>query len=158
MIWLGAGIRLEARPRLRRQALRRADSPGGPAAQPGSPVRTDSDLPEQAGDRTKSGSTHAVSAWLCQHPGWLLILDTHRFGRGRRGRKPCCRESLGSSVLLTSRLTNRSGSVLALPLGVLSPEAAIEFSAGPLGCEATQAARRSRHWRALWPTNSAAWP
>ena len=84
------------------------------------------DLPEQA-ETDEVRQYEAVSAWLCQHPGWLLILDNIDSEEAAAAVEALLPRVTGGHVLLTSRLTNWSGSVLALPLGVLSPEAAIEF-------------------------------
>ena len=83
-------------------------------------------LPEQG--ETDEGRQHdAVLGWLRQHPGWLLILDNIDSEEAAIAVEALLPQLLGGHALLTSRLANWSGSVAALPLDVLSPEAAADF-------------------------------
>ena len=83
-------------------------------------------LPEQ-GETDEGRQRDAVLGWLRQHPGWLLILDNIDSEEAATAVEALLPQLLGGHVLLTSRLANWSGSVAALPLDVLSPEAAADF-------------------------------
>ena len=83
-------------------------------------------LPEQ-GETDEGKQRDAVAAWLRQHPGWLLILDNIDSEDGAAAVEALLPQLTGGHALLTSRLANWSGSITALPLGVLSPEAATAF-------------------------------
>ena len=84
------------------------------------------DLPEQ--DETSQGKQrNAVVAWLRQHPGWLLILDNIDSEEDAVATEALLPQLAGGHVLLTSRLRSWGGSIAALPLDVLSPEAAADF-------------------------------
>jgi tetratricopeptide (TPR) repeat protein len=83
-------------------------------------------LPEQ-GATDEAQQRDAVVAWLGTHPGWLLILDNVDSEEAARAVEALLPQLLGGHALLTSRLTDWSGSVEATRLYVLSPEAAIDF-------------------------------
>ena len=83
-------------------------------------------LPEQ-GETDEGKQRDAVLGWLGQHPGWLLILDnvdTKDAARAAQGLLPKLR---GGHILLTSRLSNWSAGMEALPVNLLEPEAAADF-------------------------------
>ncbi|MEQ6342084.1 MAG: DUF4062 domain-containing protein [Gammaproteobacteria bacterium] len=84
------------------------------------------DLPEQR-ETDEARQRDAVVVWLRQHPGWLLILDNIDTEDDAAAVEALLPQLCGGHALLTSRLANWSGSIAALPLGVLSPEAATEF-------------------------------
>ncbi|MBK8338332.1 MAG: tetratricopeptide repeat protein [Sterolibacteriaceae bacterium] len=89
-------------------------------------ARTVLDLPEQA--ETDQGKQHeAVLDWLRRHPGWLLILDNIDSEPAAAAVEALLPQLAGGHALLTSRLANWSGSIAALALDVLSPEAAADF-------------------------------
>jgi tetratricopeptide (TPR) repeat protein len=83
-------------------------------------------LPEQ-GETDEGRQRDAVLGWLRQHPGWLLILDNIDSEEAATAVEALLPQLLGGHALLTSRLAHWSGSVAALPLDVLSPEAAADF-------------------------------
>jgi len=83
-------------------------------------------LPEQ-GETDEGRQRDAVLGWLRQHPGWLLILDNIDSEEAATAVEALLPQLLGGHALLTSRLANWSGSLAALPLDVLSPEAAADF-------------------------------
>ena len=84
------------------------------------------DLPEQA--ETDQGKQHdAVLGWLRRHPRWLLILDNIDSESAAAGGEALLPRPAGGHALLTGRFANWSGSVAALDVYVLSPEAAAEF-------------------------------
>ena len=84
------------------------------------------DLPEQA-ETDEGRQRDAVLRWLNQHAGWLLILDnidTEAAARAVEGLLP---RLSGGHVLLTSRQPNWSAGIQAVPVGLLSPDAAVDF-------------------------------
>ena len=83
-------------------------------------------LPEQ-GETDEGKQRDAVLRWLRQHPGWLVILDNIDSEAAAAAVEALLPQLIGGHVLLTSRLTNWSGSVVPLALDVLSPEAATDF-------------------------------
>jgi hypothetical protein len=84
-------------------------------------------LPEQ-GETDEGKQRDAVVRWLGQHPGWLLILDNIDSDAAAVAAEALLPRLVGGHVLLTSRLTNWSGSAALLPpLEVLSPKAATDF-------------------------------
>ena len=83
-------------------------------------------LPEQ-GEMDQDTQRNAVVAWLRQHPGWLLILDNIDSEEAATAAEALLPHLTGGHALLTTRLGNWSGSMAALPLDVLSPEAAVDF-------------------------------
>ncbi|MDQ3581694.1 MAG: NB-ARC domain-containing protein [Pseudomonadota bacterium] len=86
----------------------------------------DLNLPER-GETDEGRQRDAVLGWLRQHPGWLLILDNIDSEEAATAVEALLPQLLGGHALLTSRLANWSGSLAALPLDVLSPEAAADF-------------------------------
>ncbi len=84
------------------------------------------DLPEQ-GETDEGRQRDAVLAWLGQHPGWLLVLDNIDSEEAARATEALLPQLLGGHALLTSPLTNWSGSVGTLPVDMLSLEAAADF-------------------------------
>ena len=84
------------------------------------------DLPEQR-ETDERKKCEAVLAWLRQHPGWLLIMDSIDSEPAAAATEALLPQLAGGHVLLTSRLTDWSGNVAALPVGELSPDSAIDF-------------------------------
>ena len=84
------------------------------------------DLPEQ--HETDQGRQYdAVRAWLCGHPGWLLIVDNVDSEDAAAAVEALLPQLAGGHVVLGSRLANWRGG-LALPaLDVLAREAAVDF-------------------------------
>ena len=77
-------------------------------------------LPEQAlTDEARQGD--AVLAWLHRHPGWLLILDNIDSEAAAQAAEALLPQLTGDHVLLTSRLSNWSGSVQSWPVDLLAP-------------------------------------
>ncbi|HVP55019.1 MAG TPA: tetratricopeptide repeat protein, partial [Candidatus Eisenbacteria bacterium] len=106
----------------------RADTPGGLqqnlAALCGPAVL---DLPEQSA-REIDVQVAAVTRWLQQHPGWLLIFDNADTAAAAQA----VQDVLGTltpsgQVLVTSRLSNWPGAVASLPLDVLAQADAAAF-------------------------------
>jgi tetratricopeptide (TPR) repeat protein len=83
---------------------------------------------EEQRETDESRQREAVLKWLRQNPGWLLILDnvdTEEVAAAVEGLVP---QLFGGHLLVTSRLTNWSGSLTALPqVGILPIDAATEF-------------------------------
>ena len=69
----------------------------------------------------------AVVLWLQRNPGWLLILDNVDSEAAAQAAESLLPQLPGGHVLITSRLSNWSGSVEALPLDVLDTPAAVDF-------------------------------
>ena len=69
----------------------------------------------------------AVMRWLQRNPGWLLILDNVDSEAAAQAAEGLLPQLPGGHVLITSRLSNWSGSVEALPLDVLDTPAAVDF-------------------------------
>lgn len=69
----------------------------------------------------------AVLAWLQRNRGWLLILDNVDTEAAARAVEALLPQLTGGHVLITSRLTNWSGSVQALPLDVPDTPTAVDF-------------------------------
>jgi tetratricopeptide (TPR) repeat protein len=84
------------------------------------------DLPEQQAT-DEAAQAGAVLAWLQQHPGWLLILDNVDTEAAAQAVEALLPQLAGGHVLITSRLTNWSGGIEALPLDVLPTPAAVDF-------------------------------
>jgi hypothetical protein len=83
-------------------------------------------LPEQR-ETDQGKQRDAVVTWLRQHPGWLLILDNIDSEEAAAAAEALLPHLSGGHALLTARLGNWSGSIVSLPLDVLSPEAAADF-------------------------------
>jgi tetratricopeptide (TPR) repeat protein/Mrp family chromosome partitioning ATPase len=84
------------------------------------------DLPEQQ-ESNEGKQRDAVLRWLCQNPGWLMILDNVDTEEMAAAVEEQMAQLTGGHILVTSRLTNWSGSLTVIPVKVLSHEAAIEF-------------------------------
>lgn len=84
------------------------------------------DLPEQA-ETDEGRQRDAVLRWLNQHAGWLLILDNIDTEAAARAVEALLPRLSGGHVLLTSRLPNWSAGIQIVPVGLLSPEAAVDF-------------------------------
>ena len=69
----------------------------------------------------------AVMRWLQRNPGWLLILDNVDSEAAAQAAESLLPQLPGGHVLITSRLSNWSGSVEALPLDVLDTPDAVDF-------------------------------
>jgi tetratricopeptide (TPR) repeat protein len=96
------------------------------------------DLPEQATKETEVRVAAALQ-WLQQHPGWFLIFDNVDTEEASKAVEDLLgRLSAAGQVLITSRLSRWSGSVVPLALDVLSLDSATEFL-----LERTQSHRRS---------------
>jgi hypothetical protein len=68
---------------------------------------------------------------LQRNPGWLLIVDNVDTEAAAQAVEALLPQLPGGHVLITSRLTNWSGSVEALPLHMLEEPAAVEFMLAP---------------------------
>ena len=66
-------------------------------------------------------------AWLRQHPGWLLILDNADTEHAATAIEALIPHLFGGHLLVTRRLANWSHCLQVLPVGTLSPLAAVEF-------------------------------
>ncbi len=84
------------------------------------------DLPEK-GEKDEDRQRDAAIGWLNQHPGWLLILDNIDSKPAAQAVRELLPKLMGGHALLTSRLTNWSGSIQALEVKELSPDAAADF-------------------------------
>ncbi|MBS0551988.1 MAG: DUF4062 domain-containing protein, partial [Proteobacteria bacterium] len=84
------------------------------------------DLPEKS-EQDEDKQRDAVIGWLNQHPGWLLILDDIDSKPGAQAVCELLPKLTGGHAVLTSQLTNWSGSIQAIPVHELSPEAATDF-------------------------------
>ena len=84
------------------------------------------DLPEQR-ETDEGKQRDAVLGWLRQHPGWLLILDNVDTEDAAAAVEALVPQLTGGHLLVTSRLTNWSASLTALPVDILSIDAAAEF-------------------------------
>jgi len=69
----------------------------------------------------------AVIRWLQRNPGWLLILDNVDSEAAAQAAEGLLPQLPGGHMLITSRLSNWSGSVEALPLDVLDTPATVDF-------------------------------
>ncbi len=84
------------------------------------------DLPEKS-EKDEDKQRDATIGWLNQHPGWLLILDNIDSKPAAQAVRSLLPKLAGGHAVLTSRLTNWSGSIQAIAVKELSPEAATEF-------------------------------
>lgn len=84
------------------------------------------DLPERD-EPDETRRRDAVVRWLQAHQGWLLILDNVDSKSAALAIKTLLPQLIGGHVLITSRLSNWPASIPALPVDLLSPEAAIDF-------------------------------
>jgi len=84
------------------------------------------DLPEQQ-NTDEAVQASAVRAWLQRNPGWLLIADNVDTEVAAEAVEALLSQLPGGHVLITSRLTNWSGGIEAVPLDVLQEPAAVEF-------------------------------
>lgn len=84
------------------------------------------DLPEHQVTE-EAAQVSAVLAWLQRNRGWLLILDNVDTETTARAVEALLPQLSGGHVLITSRLTNWSGSVEALPLDVLDTPIVVDF-------------------------------
>ncbi len=84
------------------------------------------DLPEKD-EKDEGRQRDAALGWLQQHPGWLLILDNIDAEPAATAAEALLPQLTGGHLLLTSRLTNWSGTVEAVSVDTLSPQAAAEF-------------------------------
>ena len=96
------------------------------------------DLDEQH-ETDEAKQRDAVLKWFNQHPGWLLILDNVDTEEAAAAVEALISQLRGGHLLVTSRLTNWSGSLIALPVDTLSMDAATEFL-----LERTDAKRRKQ--------------
>ena len=69
----------------------------------------------------------AALRWLDQHPGWLLILDNVDTPEAAAAAEDLLARLRGGHVLMTSRISQWSGSVEPLELDVLDPDEAARF-------------------------------
>jgi hypothetical protein len=84
------------------------------------------DLPEQ--DATEEEVRLAATLrWLQEHPGWFVILDNVDTHEAAAAAEDSLARLHGGQVLITSRLTQWSGSVEPLELDVLEPQDAAQF-------------------------------
>ena len=84
------------------------------------------DLPEHQVTE-EAAQVAAVLGWLQRNPGWLLIADNVDTEAAAQAVEALLPQLPGGHVLITSRLSNWSGGVEALPLDVLQEPAAVEF-------------------------------
>ena len=84
------------------------------------------DLPEHQVTE-EAAQISAVLAWLQRNPGWLLIVDNVDTEAAAQAVEALLPQLPGGHVLITSRLSNWSGGVEALPLDVLQEPAAVDF-------------------------------
>jgi tetratricopeptide (TPR) repeat protein len=84
------------------------------------------DLPEHQVTE-EAAQVSAVLAWLKRNPGWLLIVDNVDTEVAAQAVEALLPQLPGGHVLITSRLSNWSGGVEALPLDVLQEPAAVDF-------------------------------
>ncbi len=84
------------------------------------------DLPAKH-EKDEDKQRNAALGWLQQHPGWLLILDNIDSKAAATAVKALLPQLRGGHVLFTSRLSNWSGSIKAIPVDLLSPAAATDF-------------------------------
>ena len=84
------------------------------------------DLPEQR-ETDEGKQRDAVLGWLRQNPGWLLILDNADTEDAAAAVEALVPQLTGGHLLVTSRLTNWSASLTALPVDILSIDAAAGF-------------------------------
>ncbi|QTF93775.1 tetratricopeptide repeat protein, partial [Halomonas sp. BM-2019] len=89
-------------------------------------AKTILDLPEQS-ETDEGKQRDAVLAWFNQHAGWLLILDNIDTEAAAVAAEALAPKLTGGHMLLTSRLTNWSAGIEAMPVGLLRPEAAADF-------------------------------
>jgi NB-ARC domain len=86
--------------------------------------------------------------WLDEHEGWFLILDNVDTPEAAAAAETMLARLRGGHVLITSRLTQWSGSVEPLELDVLDPTDAAEFLLERTGAESQKAReRRNPRWR-----------
>ena len=84
------------------------------------------DLPEQ--DVTEEEARVAAALrWLAEHPRWFLILDNLDTPKAATAAEELLARLQGGHVVLTSRLSQWSGSVEPLELDVLTTEHAAQF-------------------------------
>ncbi|MEJ8852510.1 tetratricopeptide repeat protein [Variovorax rhizosphaerae] len=84
------------------------------------------DLPEHQ-VAEEAAQVSAALAWLHRNPGWLLIVDNVDTEGAAQAVEALLPRLPGGHVLITSRLSNWSGVVEALPLEVLQEADAVEF-------------------------------
>ena len=84
------------------------------------------DLPEQR-ETDEGKHRDAVLGWLHQNPGWLLILDNADTEDAAAAVEALVPQLTGGHLLVTSRLTNWSSGLTALPVDILSIDAAAGF-------------------------------
>ncbi|WP_291991823.1 tetratricopeptide repeat protein [Candidatus Accumulibacter sp. ACC003] len=84
------------------------------------------DLPENRVTQ-EAAQVSAVLTWLQRNPGWLLIVDNVDTEAAAQTVEALLPQVPGGHVLITSRLSNWSGGVEALPLDVLEEPAAVAF-------------------------------
>jgi len=89
-------------------------------------AKTMLDLPEQS-ETDEARQRDAALNWFNQHAGWLLILDNIDTEAAAGAAMALAPKLTGGHVLLTSRVTNWSGGIKAMPVGLLRPEAATDF-------------------------------
>ena len=91
----------------------------------------------------------AVMRWLQHNPGWLLILDNVDSNAAAQAAEGLLPDLSRGHVLITSRLSNWSGSVVALPLGVLDTPAAVDFLLARTDTRRRKHADDTEHARSL---------
>ncbi len=96
------------------------------------------DLPEKDAAEEETRVAAALR-WLAEHPRWFLILDNLDTKAAAEGAEELMAQLQGGHVVLTSRLSEWSGSVEPLELDVLAKEDAAAFL-----LERTERARRRR--------------
>jgi hypothetical protein len=69
----------------------------------------------------------AVQRWLSEHSGWLLVLDNADTPEAAKAVEELLPRLRGGHVIITSRLSDWSGSVETVELELLSEDAAVEF-------------------------------
>ena len=84
------------------------------------------DLPEHEA-KEEDVRVNAVKRWLAEHPGWLLILDNVDTPQAAEAVAGLLPRLAAGRVLVTSRLTDWSGSFQALELDMLGEQDAADF-------------------------------
>ena len=84
----------------------------------------------------------AALRWLDQHPGWLLILDNVDTAEAAAAAEDLLARLRGGHVLMTSRISQWSGSVEALELDVLDPDEGGPLSVGTNRARPQEACQR----------------
>jgi tetratricopeptide (TPR) repeat protein len=81
----------------------------------------------QRGMKEQEVQVAAALGWLSQHSGWLLILDNADTREASEAVEELLPNLRDGQVMITSRLSDWSGSVEPFELEILSEEAAVEF-------------------------------